>query len=264
MTYSLVTASARTLLPDPTIPIEVRPQQSVITEVLTWARFAPERVAVSAGGRHWTYAELAARATFLATTLQEMGIGRGDVVAIIGPRSFGLIGTMLGVLMSGGAFLTIDPTLPAQRKRVMLREARAKVLCLIGQPGDSDRHLEADEALPVLRADLDLASLPGAARSSDRAWSLPTIHGRRSGLRVFHIGQYGPAKGNSRLPQRAQSFPTLAAQHLRDRHGGSRFTTDRPHVRSVAARRLLAFDQRRAAVPANGKRSFGHHRMDEA
>ena len=111
-TYSLVTASARTLLPDPTIPIEVRPQQSVITEVLTWARLAPERVAVSAGDRHWTYAELTARATFLAATLQEMGIGRGDVTAIIGPRSFGLIATMLGVLMSGGAFLTVDPRCP--------------------------------------------------------------------------------------------------------------------------------------------------------
>ena len=157
--YSLVTASARTLLPDPTIPIEVRSQQSVMAQVLTWARIAPERVAVSAGGKHWTYAELTDRARLLATTLREMGIRRGDVVAIMGPRSFGLIGSMLGVLMSGGAFLTIDPTLPAQRKRVMLREARAKVLCLIGPPGDNDWHLAEDETLAVLRADLDLASL---------------------------------------------------------------------------------------------------------
>ena len=97
---NLATAGARALLPDPTIPIEVRSQQSITAEVLAWARFAPERVAVSVGGRDWTYAELSARATLLSTTLREMGIGRGDVVAIIGPRSFGLIGTMLGVLMS--------------------------------------------------------------------------------------------------------------------------------------------------------------------
>ena len=94
-----------------------------------------------------------------------MGIGRGDVAAIIGPRSFGLIATMLGILMSGGAFLTIDPTLPAQRKRVMLREAHAKVLCLIGEPSESDRQIAADEALPVLRDDLDPASIPGSAKS---------------------------------------------------------------------------------------------------
>ena len=142
------------------IPIEERSQQSVMAQVLTWARIAPERVAVSAGGKHWTYAELTDRAMLLATTLREMGIRRGDVVAIMGPRSFGLIGSMLGVLMSGGAFLTIDPTLPTQRKRVMLREARTKVLCLIGPPGANDCHLAEDETLAVLRADLDLASLP--------------------------------------------------------------------------------------------------------
>ena len=163
---------------------------------------------MSAGGKQWTYAELTERARSLATTLREMGIRRGDVVAIIGPRSFGLIGSMLGVLMSGGAFLTIDPTLPTQRKRVMLREARAKVLCLIGPPGANDCHLAEDETLAVLRADLDLASLAEAAQSSDR--DLVAAHNprRRSGLRVFYIGQYGSAEGDSRLPQGAQSFPS--------------------------------------------------------
>ena len=192
--YSLVTASARTLLPDPMIPIEERSQQSVMAQVLTWARIAPERVAVSAGGKHWTYAELTDRARLLATTLREMGIRRGDVVAIMGPRSFGLIGSMLGVLMSGGAFLTIDPTLPTQRKRVMLREARTKVLCLIGPPGANDCHLAEDETFAVLRADLDLASLLEAAQSSDRDWSPPTIQGDDPAYVFFTSGSTGRPK----------------------------------------------------------------------
>ena len=44
--YSLVTASSSARLPDPTIAIETRPQQSVVAQVLTWAQSAPERIAV--------------------------------------------------------------------------------------------------------------------------------------------------------------------------------------------------------------------------
>jgi amino acid adenylation domain-containing protein len=189
--YSLVTAAARALLPDPRVPIEVRTQQPVADQVLKWAQTAPKGVSVIAGGRHWTYAELTSRATSLSMALQEMRIGRGDVVAIIGPRGFGLVGTMLGILMSGGAFLTIDPTLPAERKRVMLREARVKVVCLIGQPGDSDDILEA---LPVLRADSDLSLLRGPVRTFDRACSLPANHGDAPAYVFFTSGSTGQPK----------------------------------------------------------------------
>ena len=192
--YSLVTASARACLPDPTIPLQAAPQESVVAQVLTWARSAPDSTAVTAAGRQWTYAELTARATSLATTLQAMGIGRGDVVAIIGPRSFGLIGTMLAVLMSGGAFLTIDPALPAQRKRVMLGEARARAVCLIGQQADSGRYLEPGDTLAVLRTDLGLASHLGPARHPDHAWSPPTIHGDDPAYVFFTSGSTGRPK----------------------------------------------------------------------
>jgi amino acid adenylation domain-containing protein len=187
-------ASERAFLPDPTQPIDETAQPPVVGQVLEWARADPERVAVRAAGCHWSYSELTARATALATRLQELGVGRGDVVAIVGTRSAGLIGAMLGVLMSGGAFLTIDPALPARRKRVMLSEARAKVVCAIGSSNEIDDCLEADDVRTVLRTDLELASLLASDGGDRRAWSIPAFEGNDPAYVFFTSGSTGQPK----------------------------------------------------------------------
>jgi len=150
--YSLVTAGARRVLPDPTMAMEMQPQESVVDQVTAWARSSPARAAVSAEGRHWTYAELTARAEAIAATLRATGIGPGDVVAIEQPRGFELIATMLGVLMSRGVLLTLDPALPPQRKEVMLQEARARVLCRLNE-APAPLTLHHDAAMPPEQAE---------------------------------------------------------------------------------------------------------------
>jgi amino acid adenylation domain-containing protein len=192
--YSLVTASAHAQLPDPTLPLSLRSHPSVVQQVLKWAESTPESVAVSTGGRGWTYAQVADRARSVSNCLREMGVGRGDVVAIVSPRGFGLVATMLGVFMSGGAFLTIDSMLPAHRQQLMLREARAKVLCLIDQPDDAGLCLDGDRAITVLRADADLSLLPKPAQNSDRVWSLPMTDANDPAYVFFTSGSTGRPK----------------------------------------------------------------------
>jgi amino acid adenylation domain-containing protein len=53
------------------------------------------------------------------------------VVGVYGFRSFDLIASLIAIFLSGGILLSIDHTLPDQRKQLMLREANAKFLISI-------------------------------------------------------------------------------------------------------------------------------------
>ena len=165
-----------------------------MAQVLTWARSAPERIAVRAAGKHWTYAELADRARSLSAALETMGVEDSDVVAIVGPRCFALVGAMLGVLMGRSAFLTIDPELPEPRKRVMLNEARVKAVCEIGQPAGCEHLIETANIPAVLRTDVDLTSGLGPPRRSDQSRSPHTIRGDDPAYVFFTSGSTGQPK----------------------------------------------------------------------
>jgi len=126
--YSLVTDAARRVLPDPVCRMQAEPQVPVHEAFLEHARRAPGRIALDRGDGHQTYAELAARSSATASLLRERAVGRGDIVAIQVPSSPALVQAMLAVLMSGAAFLVLDPTLPLERRRTMVRECAARLL----------------------------------------------------------------------------------------------------------------------------------------
>ncbi len=71
------------------------------------------------------------RAQTIAQRLLAAGLESGDVVAVSGGRSFGLIASVLGVMQSGGVLLLIDPQLPYHRQQLMLTEANAKYLAWV-------------------------------------------------------------------------------------------------------------------------------------
>ena len=126
--YSLVPESFRRRLPDPGAILAEPPQESVIASFKACARRDPDLPAVRQAERSWSYSELAARADEIAQELQWSGQLAGEVVAVRGNKSFGLIASLLGVLQSGSILLTIDPALPGLRQETMLQEARARQL----------------------------------------------------------------------------------------------------------------------------------------
>lgn len=75
-----------------------------------------------------SYAELDARANQLARRLIAMGVGPDSVVAVAVPRSDDLIVVLLAVLKSGGAYLPLDPTYPADRLTYMIDDAKPALL----------------------------------------------------------------------------------------------------------------------------------------
>ena len=75
----------------------------------------PEAVALTFEGRSLTYRELDEAANRLAHLLAGQGIGPGQRVALLLPRSAEAIVSILAVLKTGAAYVPIDPAAPAAR-----------------------------------------------------------------------------------------------------------------------------------------------------
>ncbi len=141
--HSLRTPAALAALPDPALPLPAEWDRPVHERFAERARLHPERVAVRDRAGEWTYGELAARAHGLAHALRELGVGRGDPVAVYAHRGAALPWALLGVLGAGGAFVVLDPAYPAARLRRTLEAARPRALLHLEAAGPLPEALEA-------------------------------------------------------------------------------------------------------------------------
>jgi amino acid adenylation domain-containing protein len=85
-------------------------------------------VAIVSGDLTWSYADLATRASELATRLAHAGVGAGDLVALDLGRSPSHVTAMLAAWHLRAAFLPIDPSAPKERVLACLRESGARVV----------------------------------------------------------------------------------------------------------------------------------------
>ena len=70
-----------------------------------------------------TYRELDEAANRLAQLLASQGVGPGQRVALVLPRSVEAIVAMLAVVKTGAAYVPIDPAVPAARIGFVLGDA---------------------------------------------------------------------------------------------------------------------------------------------
>jgi amino acid adenylation domain-containing protein len=183
--YSLITTASRHVLPDPGAELPVPEYPLITQQFATQARQVPTQEAIRQGNQTWSYRQLYKSAYILAGVLRRAGVSQGDVVAVCGERSFGVIAGMLGVFFSGGVLLTLDRNLPEERQAVMLREAKAKYLLSVGQP------LAAD--IPTIQIDPQTGR-PLNARFNDN-FILPTIDPDDPAYIFFTSGTTGVPKG---------------------------------------------------------------------
>ncbi|MBE9162161.1 non-ribosomal peptide synthetase [Tychonema sp. LEGE 06208] len=92
------------------------------------AERTPDSIAVVSESEQITYRELNDRANKLAHHLQKLGVEPEAIVGICADRSLETIVGILGILKAGAAYLPIDPATPADRKALMLEDARVQVL----------------------------------------------------------------------------------------------------------------------------------------
>ena len=75
-----------------------------------------------------TYRELDEEATRLAHRLVELGVGADSIVGLYLDRSVEIVVGMLAVLKAGGAYLPLDPEVPAERLAFIAKDARVHVV----------------------------------------------------------------------------------------------------------------------------------------
>jgi amino acid adenylation domain-containing protein len=187
--FSLITTHGRTLLPDPTQPLEV-PRYPLLTEAfVATASQRPDEVAIRQADRSWTYREVERSSGAVARTLCRLGVTAADVVAVTGPRSFGTVCSVLGVFRSGGVLLTIDPKLPLDRQRVIIQQANAKFLVRIGASSVLD-----DSGLQVVEVDGSGGAVNAPGAPGDEQ-TLPALDPASAAYIFFTSGSTGVPKG---------------------------------------------------------------------
>jgi amino acid adenylation domain-containing protein len=112
-------------------------------------RHDPHAVAAVHGDRKWTYRELNAHANRLARALLARGLQREDVVAVVMDRNLHWPAAVLAVFKAGGAYLPIEPHLPAERVKAMLTASRCTLV--LTAPATPTSLRTALASLPAVR-----------------------------------------------------------------------------------------------------------------
>jgi acyl-CoA ligase (AMP-forming) (exosortase A-associated) len=94
-----------------------------------------------------SYAELAARAMRFAAGLQELGLDRGDRVAIALDKRIETVVSVVGTSAAGGAFVPVNPVLKAGQVAHILRDCSVRVLVTTAQRLELLREELADSAV---------------------------------------------------------------------------------------------------------------------
>ncbi|MDJ0842598.1 MAG: amino acid adenylation domain-containing protein, partial [Acidobacteriota bacterium] len=114
----------------------------------------PHAPAVAFGGKSFTYRQLLDKADAIAGQLAALGCGAETVVGLCMDRSADLITAIMGCLISGTAYLPLDPKTPSDRLLWMLQDADVRALLT----HDHYAPLFNDIASPVIRLDVDVLS----------------------------------------------------------------------------------------------------------
>lgn len=147
----------------------------------------PDSQAVYAWDEKLTYRELEESSSRLASHLMNLGVGPETIVPLLLEKSSLTIVTILGVLKSGGACVTLDMHQPAQRLLEIVTQTKAELL-VVSESLQDLLQVYGLKKIVVSRPWLDSLTLP----SSENAWRRESAS---AAFIVFTSGSTGRPKG---------------------------------------------------------------------
>jgi amino acid adenylation domain-containing protein len=121
-------------LSGPTRPLA---DASVVSVIARVAAARPANVALEHQGRTVTFAEFWSRAAAIATRLAEVGVSPGDRVALWADRTIDVLTAAFAIMMSGAAYVPIDPSYPAVRAKAIVEGAQPALLVYDSAAGEA-------------------------------------------------------------------------------------------------------------------------------
>ncbi len=122
----------------------------------------PEKVALICDGQRLTYREVDALADRVAHALIDLGVNRGDRVAIFLPNSVETVAGIFGILKAGATFVVVNPTTKREKLLYILANCRASALIADARSDLTGLIGTADVTVPSLRGCILCGAAPAA------------------------------------------------------------------------------------------------------
>ena len=136
----------------------------------------PEKTALVCDGRRLTYREIDSLADRIAHALRDLGVKRGDRVAIFLQNSIETVAGIFGILKAGAVFVVINPTTKRDKLLYILINCRAAALMADARIDLTGLASENDREVPSLLGCILCGTMPDAPISGPvRCLSLQTI-----------------------------------------------------------------------------------------
>lgn len=116
----------------------VGPAQTLAGRLGSVARAEPDRPALVAGGRRFTYSELDRQVTRLAAGLRRLGVRPGGAVVLLLPNGWEAICCFFAVMRAGAVAVPLNPRSKAREIRLVLDDVRPALLVAAGGVPGSD------------------------------------------------------------------------------------------------------------------------------